>query len=529
MKTCGQAIPGLLKAYGCEIVFGIPGTHSIELYRGLSDGTLRHVLSRHEQGAAFMAEGYARASGKPALCCLITGPGLTNAATGIAQAFGSSIPMLVITPINESHSLGRGWGRLHELTDQSAVAKPFTKFSRTALSPSDVPEMIADAYACFQSDRPRPVHIEIPIDILKQPADGDWSYREPPALPVADEKDIAAAIQLLRDARSPAIISGGGAHKAAACIRQMAERLGAPVATSFAGKGILPRGHALSIGATLSLPGTKELLRRSDIIVAVGTELSPTDSWDDDLDIPGKIIRIDIDPHELSSDYPSAIALNGDANATLAQILDGLPTHDGKSDGGSAAAEKARKSNATTIDPLQRRHLDVLNVLRQELPPETIFVGDMTQIIYTADRFLDVDFPGHYLGAHGYGTLGYGLPTAIGAKLGAPDKPVVAFAGDSGVLYTIQEMATAAEEKLPIILYLWNNRALAQIRGDMVEAQFEPFAVNPEPPDFQQIAKAFGWEANIAADTGDLAQLTRNALAADGPTLIEVRDPEAWQ
>ena len=529
MTTCGEAIPKLLKAYGCEVVFGIPGTHSIELYRGLGDGTLRHILPRHEQGAAFMAEGYARASGKPALCCLITGPGLTNAATGIAEAFSSSVPMLVITPVNARESLGKGWGRLHELTDQSAVAKPFTAFSRTVMSPKEVPELIAEAYSGFASARPRPVHIEIPIDVMTEAAEGDWTPRPPAQPPVVTSDDVAKATNLLATARRPAILAGGGALRAGDEIRSLAEKLGAPVVTSFAGKGILPRGHDLSVGSTISLSGTKKLLGNADVIVAVGTELSEVDAWDSWIDIPGKIIRIDIDPHELDSDYPSAVALLGDAAATLREIIAALPNKLDPQHEGLERADAARKKNNALVDPLQRRHLDVLDVLRRELPPETIFVGDMTQVVYTADRHLEVDHPGHYMGAHGYGTLGYALPTAIGAKIGAPDKPVVALAGDSGVLYTIQEMATAVEQKVPVILYIWNNRALGQIRDDMVSAQIEPFAVLPDPPDFQMIAEGFGWRTDLSSGPDHLAELTKAALAHDGPSLIEVRDPEVWR
>lgn len=532
MTTCGEAIPKLLAGYGCEVVFGIPGTHSIELYRGLGDGTLRHVLPRHEQGAAFMAEGYARLAGKPALCCLITGPGLTNGATGIAQAYASSTPMLVITPVNERESLGKGWGRLHELTDQSAVVRPFTAFTETAMTASDVPALVARAYDIFSSQRPRPCHIQIPIDVMREPATGDWSPRAPAMARTPDPQAITTAARLLLEARSPVILAGGGAIGAAEAVRRLAERLDAPVATSFAGKGILPHTHPLALGATLSLVGTQAALAVADVVLAVGTELSETDSWRKWLDIPGRIVRVDIDEGEISSDYPSAVAIEGDAATAIVMLMEAIgrggPGEPPRAGHGQERAAAARLANRATLDSLQRRHLTVLDAMRASLPAETVFVGDMTQLAYTADRFLDVDRPGHYLGSFGYGTLGYALPTALGAKIAAPDRPVAAIAGDSGVLYTIQEMATAVEERLGVILYLWNNRALGQIRDDMVEAQIRPFAVLPEPPDFQAIARGFGWQSAIAHDAGEIGALTAAALAAGGPHLIEVRDPEVW-
>jgi len=527
MTTCGEAIPKLLSEYGADIVFGIPGTHSIELYRGLADGRLKHVLARHEQGAAFMADGYAQIAGRPAVCCFITGPGLTNAATGIAQAYSSSIPMLVITPVNERASLGKGWGRLHELTDQSAVVKPFTAFSETVMSPDELPGLVSRAYEVFQSKRPRPVHIEIPIDVFKEPASGQWTAVLPPPPPGPDSALIGEAVAKLSAASRPVMVVGGGAWGSVGKIEALAERLDAPVASSYAGKGLIGGNHPLSMGGTLSLPGTQEIVGSADVVLAIGTEFSETDAWTSWAPINGDIIRIDIDRHELESDYPSAIAIEADADAAAQALLDELGAGRADNDG-AARAGAARASNVADMGPLYRKLAVILADLRAALPDDTIVVGDMTQLIYAANLFMPFEPTGRYLGATGYGTLGYGLPAAIGAKLAAPDRPVAVIAGDSGVLYTIQEMATAVEEKLPIVLYLWNNRALGQIRDDMVEAQIRPFGVLPEPPDFQVMARSFGWTTTLVGQDGDIASLTRQALAHDGPTLIEIRDTEAW-
>ncbi len=527
MTNCGEAIPGLLEAYGITHVFGIPGTHSIEMYRGLEASSLRHVLPRHEQGGAFMAQGFGDVAGRPAACFFITGPGLTNAATGIAQAYQASIPMLVITPVNERASLGKGWARLHELTDQGAVARPFTAFSETAMSPDAVPPLIARAFEVFESQRPRPVHIDVPIDVFQEGATGDWSKTTPPLRPQPDANLIDQATELLKKAQSPVIVVGNGVRPARAAVDYLACRLGAAVVSSYAAKGIVAHTSPWYLGATRDRPGTVDMIRDADVVLAVGTELSETDSWAAPFHTTGKLIRIDIDPHELTSDHPADIAILGDAKVTLDAIGEAL----GHGTAAAGAAERvaaARVGNRGELGETETIHAEILDTMRTTLPTDTIWSGDMTQLTYTADWYLDVDEPGRYMQDGGYGSLGCALPVALGAKLARPDQPVVAIAGDSGVLYTMQEMATAKEEKINIILYVWNNRALGQIRDDMVHAQISPTQVEPIPPDFQKMADMFGWRSGIASDMGKLASLTKDALDADGPTLIEIPDHRSF-
>ena len=209
-KTVGEALVTLLEGYGVELVFGIPGVHTISLYKGLPGSAIRHVLTRHEQGAAFMADGYARATGKPGVCLLITGPGITNAATAMGQAYSDSIPMLVLSAVNQRSSLGRGYGQLHELQDQRRLTSALTGFSATALTPGDVPDLIARAFALFSGSRPRPVHIELPLDVIDSPAEGDWRVRRLNGPPEPRQGEVLAAAELLRAARRPLIIAGGG-------------------------------------------------------------------------------------------------------------------------------------------------------------------------------------------------------------------------------------------------------------------------------------------------------------------------------
>ena len=248
LTTCGEALMHLLEDYGVDTVFGIPGEHTLELYRGIETSGVRHVLTRNEQGAGFMADGYGRVTGRPGVCTLITGPGVTNAATPLAQAYADSIPLLLISSANRSESLGKGWGCLHEISDQRAVTAPLTAFSAMVRAPEDLPELIAQAFAVFHSRRPRPVHISIPIDLLGLPVEGEWRAHRPPAKPVAPPGAIEAATELLAGAKRPVILVGGGAQDAGTSVAALAELLDGAVISSNAGKGVVPESHPLRPG-----------------------------------------------------------------------------------------------------------------------------------------------------------------------------------------------------------------------------------------------------------------------------------------
>ena len=527
-RTCGEALVALLADYGVEIVFGIPGVHTLELYRGLVDGPIRHVLVRHEQGAGFMADGYARATGKPGVCFLITGPGITNAATPIAQAFSDSVPMLVISSVNHRESLGQGWGELHELSDQRAVTAPMTAFSATAMSPEEVPELLARAFAVFASQRPRPVHIEIPIDLLPMPAGTGWQVATPPAPPQPDTAAVDRAVALLAAAERPLIYAGGGAKGAAGPILDIAEKLAAPVVTTAAGIGVLSGHHPLSLGPTLPRAVTRAEVAAADVVLAVGSELSANDTWGAQPEFGGQLIRIDIDETQLTRRFPAAVALQADAAAALTEIAVDLPqvTDNARRSEAEGRVAAIRAAIEEGLEPLERTHLACLDTVQSLLPRDGLWVGDMTQLVYTAYRSLALDEPGCLLFPKGYGTLGYALPAAIGAKLGAPARAVVTLVGDGGLLYTLQEMATAAEEETAIVVLLWNNEALGAIRDGFLDSAITPIATAPRNPDYLALARAFGWSAERAHGHGELRQLLEAALAASGPSLIELREAD---
>ena len=524
-QTCGQSAIAYLEANGVDTVFGIPGVHTLDFYRGLSQSSIRHVGVRHEQGAGFMADGYARAAGKPGVCVLITGPGVVNAGTAIGQAFSDSVPMLVLSSVNGSDDLGKGRGRLHEITDQQAVMAPLTAFSRTITQADQLPRAMADAYAVFETGRPRPVHIEIPLDVLSGPGVAAENARGLRQRPQAEPQAIAAAATLIGKAKLPVVIAGGGCVDCAGALKAFVEKSGAILIPTVAAKGYVDDDHPQSLGSTLAQKATRTLLGEADVVIAVGTELAETDHWTEGLPIKGQLIRIDLDARNLMRDYPASIAMLADAGPTLTALTAAIasrPAPDGK------RLAAVRAANLADWGPLQRRHIKVLDALRAALPDDGIIASDMTQIAYTGNCYFPCRRPRTWFHPQGFGTLGYALPAAIGAKLGAPERAVVAIAGDAGFLFTVQELATAAELRQPLAILLWNNDALGQIAGDMVRRGIPEIAVKPRNPDFQALAKAFHCYARQPKSLAELTRDLKGAFSADGPTVIEVREDAAY-
>ncbi|VVO77295.1 5-guanidino-2-oxopentanoate decarboxylase [Pseudomonas fluorescens] len=524
--TGGQALVRLLANYGVDTVFGIPGVHTLELYRGLPGSGIRHVLTRHEQGASFMADGYARVSGKPGVCFVITGPGVTNAATGIGQAYADSIPMLVISSVNHSASLGKGWGSLHECQDQRAMTAPITAFSAVALTAQDLPELIARAYAVFDSERPRPVHISVPLDVLSAPIAHDWSndvVRRPGRGP-ASATALDEAVAKLNSAKRPMIIAGGGALKAASQLQYISTRLAAPLFTSVAGKGLLPPDAPLNAGSSLCVEPGWNLIAEADVVLAVGTEMADTDFWRERLPLNAELLRVDIDPRKFNDFYPCTVALHGDAHQTLSGLLERLPSSVRDASAAIASVAALREAVKASHGPLQRIHQSILERIAAELPENAFISTDMTQLAYTGNYAFDSLAIRSWLHPTGYGTLGYGLPAGIGAKFGAPQRPGLVLVGDGGFLYTAQELATAVEElDSPLVVLLWNNDALGQIRDDMLGLDIEPIGVLPRNPDFAALARAFGCTVTQPQSLAELQTDLRHGFKHNGVTLIELK------
>jgi len=529
-KSCGEALMHLLGSYGVTTVFGIPGEHTLELYRGIEKSNVRAVTPRNEQGASFMADGYARVTGEPGVCTIITGPGVTNAATGIGQAYADSIPMLVISSANDSPSLGKGWGRLHETSDLCAITRPITAFSTMVHNPSEVPELIAQAFTVFRSRRPRPVHIAIPIDVMEMRVEDNWQPYQTPALPIPDKTAIDDAAAMLAQYESTVIMVGGGAQHASEEVTRLAERLNVGVIASNAGKGIVSDDHELSLGGGVISPAVQAFLAKAEVVLAIGTELGEADSFIYDLPVNGKVIRIDIDPARFSDAFPASIAVLGDSRSACAQLLDTLGDQDIRTRQRNTPAEleQVRSQQDADYTDVERQHIRLLNALRDELADDAIIMGDIAQLVYTGTAAMKARLPRTWFYPAGFGTLGCALPDAIGAKLALPEKTVVALVGDGGFMFTVNELATAVEEGLSIPIIIWHNHSYAMIRDGMVKRGIPEIGVNPKAPDFIKLADAFGCPGVNVNSEDEFRVALRTACQHAGPSLIIATENDDW-
>lgn len=522
--SAGEALVGLLEAYGVKTIFGIPGVHNVEMYRALPRSNITHILPRHEQGAGFMADGFARATGKPGICFTITGPGLLNILTPMGQAWSDSSPVFVISSTLDIADGAQGRGRLHEMIAQRAAAASVTAHHWQALTPADMRDAVAAAFAVMKSQRPRPCYLELPLDLLQQPAGDGWNARGLPSRPQPDAAQAKAAAALLASAQNPVLLFGGGAVEASAEAVALTERLGAIALTTMAGKGIVPSSHPLCLGSRMPQEPVKDLLRKADVVLAAGSEISETDLWELSIEIPGKIIRVDVDAASLARPHRAEIAMLSDASPALRAILAELPRMDVKARSQANAKWIAAylAGEPEREDALRKDLRALLETIRKALPAETVVCSDMTQIAYAANEIFPMELPRRWIHPAGFGTLGFALPAAIGAKAGVGQAPVVALMGDYGFQYTINELGTAAELKQSLPVLLWNNDALGQIRDDMVMKAIEPNAVTLVNPDFQALARAYGCLAEKPATLDGLAKAITAALQAGKPTLIEM-------
>ena len=514
-----------------DTIFGIPGVHTVELYRGVAQSSVRHVTPRHEQGAGFAADGYARVSNKPGVCFIITGPGMTNIATAMGQAYADSIPMLVISSVNARHQLGLGRGHLHELPSQQALFAGVSAFSHTLMSVDALPEVLARAFAVFKSARPRPVHIEIPLDVIVSNADHlphsamQVSFAPAPAGPLV--QDAAA---LLEAAKRPLILAGGGAIAASAELRALAEALQAPVQLTINAKGLLPPEHPLLVGSIQSTIAGRALAAEADVVLAVGTELGETDYdtvFDGGFHIGGTLIRVDIDVAQIGRNFRADVGIVADAGLAMAALCAALPSPVRAPEWGAARSQVAREAAWAEADG-PTRSLAALIAQIAETLPGAIFMGDSTQTVYAGNLSFNPELPRRWFNAStGYGTLGYGLPAALGAQLAAPGQPVVALVGDGGLLFTIAELASAVEARLPVVVLLWNNQGYGEIKKYMLRHDVATIGVDLVTPDFVAIARGFGCHAEHVADPQQLHAALLQTPGRSVPTLIEI-DEASW-
>ena len=523
--TGGEAVVRTLQAAGVDTLFGIISVHNIPIYDAIArQGGITPIRVRHEQAATLMADGYARAGGRPGVALSSTGPGAANATAGQFEAYTASSPVLHLTGQIPTQHLDRGKGFLHEAKDQPATLGAVSDFVARVTTTAQIPETIHAALEHMATHRPRPASIEIPIDL--QYAESDIEVPEfsvPPRRRPAPE-EVRRAAELLRAARRPLLWTGGGVISAGAApqVRALAEGLGAGVVTSTNGRGSLPESHPLCLGALTMDPAVGDLIAGADLVLAAGTRFQAMDTNEWGIRVPHRLIHIDIDPAEIGRNYPAELGVVADAQAALADLL---------AAGGFPAPDPTWTSAVTRVrDEARRRatdrlgvHAQVMNDLRAVLPPEAIIVRDATIAAYTwGDRLIPIEEPRTSL-RPASAAIGPGLPLALGARVARPDRPVVAICGDGGFMLNLAELATAVEHDLAVVVLLFNDGGYGVLRW-IQDLQFggRNIAVDLHTPDFLTLARGFGCAATAVGATNEFRSAVERALASGRPTLIEV-------
>jgi len=535
MASAACALVKQLERLGVEVVFGLPGVHTMEVYDALLDSPIRHVLARHEQGAGFMADGYARASGKPGVCLVITGPGLTNAATALGTAWADSVPLLVISSQVPLGFRDQHKGYLHDLRNSHIFTSCLAKETRRVDVPAALAQAVADLYYACQAGRPRPVHLEVPLDVLGAPveeADATPQGKSLEEWPSPAPGRVLEAREILQNARRPLAVVGGGASGAASQVLALAETLECPVVSTTAGKGVFPEDHRLSLGASLQMPSIQRLMAEADTLLVVGSDLAPTDFWARVPAVKGSVIYVDIDAGNFSRNLFATVGLRGDASRVLSGLLDGLEPRL-PDDSWTRRVSQARDESSHELPRIMGLPQgtgwarECLSALREALPREGILCADMTTLAYIAVSEFPVYHPSRFLHPVGFGTLGYALPAALGAKIARPDLPVVALSGDGGFQFTMEELGTAVQERTGIPIIVVNNHGYGEIRRQQQRRHpAKTMAVDLVNPDFAMLASAYGMPYSSAVTPEQLGECLKEALSSSLPTLVELKAAE---
>jgi len=543
--TGAQALIATLRAYDVETIFGIPGVHTLPIYDAMRDEPgLRHILARHEQGAGFMAEGYARVSGRPGVVCTITGPGATNVATPLADAYADSIPLLVISTGPGRASQGHFRGELHGLKDQLGAMAALTGWARAVESVEEIPCALQDVFRRMRTGRSRGAYLQIPLDLLEVEAEIELPT-PPPAVSELDEAAhaaIGAAASLLCQARSPLIVAGAGVTFAGAneCLARLAEVLQAPVLLGGKSHDVLPDDHPLVIPARGYSPRVLQaLVEASDVALVVGSKLGAQRTGttvleggkvrtlrtqDSGLPLPSDLIHIDIDPAEIGYNYPARIGIAADARLALGALLAALQGQPLRAVARTQAVADVRSLLRQRVQHAYGEGVALLDSIREALPRHGIIVADMTMLGYASGQYLPVYQPRTYIHPSELCSIGCGLPLALGAQIAAPEQPVVALCGDGGFLLNAGELATAVQERLPVVTVIFNDATYTAVKSDQQHRFGARYiATDLLAPDYMALARAFHARALRAEGPQALCEAIGSALReADGPTVIEV-------
>ena len=523
--SVGEVLIQALEKLEVKFIFGIPGVHTVELYRALSESTIRHITARHEQALGFMADGYSRISGKPGVCFVITGPGLTNILTAMAQARSDSIPMLVISGVNELTKNKYKGGRLHELPNQTKLIKQVAIATYTVKKPENVMKVLHKAFLKMTHRKPGPVHVQIPIDVMTKPVPTDISFSPLRQMPIIiDPLKILQVSKMIKTSRNPYIIIGGGARDAKAILKTFVEKIGATAISTVNARDLLGN-HDFHIPASPSLNSVRALLDESDLVIALGTEIGQTDfdMFEDGLfpDLKN-LIRVDIDKNQLKGSPPHTLNIQGDINQFCISVLKNISLKTENKNRRSIAQCKNRieLEISTEYKSCQLLISTIVKAL-----PDSILVGDSTQPIYFGNLYCKITSQNRWFNsATGFGTLGYAPPASIGASLACPEKPVICIVGDGGLQFTISELGTAIDENTPVLFLIWNNNEYKEIRTYMESKKIKPIGVSPKPPNLQTTAKSYDIKYHFIKTSSELSKILLQFQTNPSPLIIEINE-----
>ena len=517
--TGGEALVKQLYREGVRVVFGLPG---VQLYGVLAalreEPGIRFVVTRHEQATSYMADGYARAGGTFGAALVVPGPGLLNAMAGLSTAYAASSPVLMLSGQVPKAQIGKNIGVLHEVNDQLQAVAPVTKWRKRVLEVGDVARAAHEAVEQLRTGRPRPVELEMPPDTMEE--EGEVELLEPSAAtrPAAPKADIDRAAMMLLAAKSPVVFAGGGVHLSGAhdVLAAVAEYLQAGVVQSAEGKGAVSDANDLSLGAAMWPHSVlKQHFESADVILVVGSRLALAGPKPEQ-----QVIQLDVDPDEIGRNHKKTFGLVGDARATLAELLERLRAGAPQRASRKAEREALRAQVAATMT--QEPNASILKSLRAGTPEDAIVIAGMTQIGYYSRPYWPVYGPRTFLTSSYSGNLGYEYPTALGAKVACPKRPVVAICGDGGFLYNAQELATAVLHRINVVAVVFNDSAFGNVARDLDEAWGGSYAAALHNPDFMKLAEAYGVAGMRAKSPTDAGGLVRDAIQLDRPALVEV-------
>jgi acetolactate synthase I/II/III large subunit len=519
VRTGGDLVVETLQALGTKVAFGVPGTHTLAIWEALRTSDVRALGLRTELDAGFAADGYARVSGRPAPLLLTTGPGALMSLAALMEAASAHVPVVAIASQIPRELIGRGRGYLHELRDQLASFEPVVKWAARVESAESIPDTVAHGWRLAQTPPAGPVFIEIPVDLLTDELRVSPVMElegQPQAPPVPE---VGEAARVLAAAERPVLWAGGGVLRSGAWgeLVALAERIRAPVATTYMGKGAFPEDHPLSLGSACHDPAFQELLAGADAVLSIGTELGAETTGHYTLSFSGQVIQIDAAADRIGSTYP-ALGLVGDAKTTLAALLEHLPARprDGRAEAAAAAVRtKIERRLAAQGHALETGLLDAI---REALPRDAAHAWDMTLLAYWAAEYFPAAAPRRFLYPLGSGTLGYAWPAALGVSAALPETRVLAVVGDGGFLYGLQELAAARQYGLAAKLLLIDDRGYGILRAHQQAVYGVTHAVDLVQPDFAALCAAFGVPVRTSSP---------EALAADLGWALEVEGPAA--